>query len=75
MGSIKGNDVDAKDNNLAPEQRKDIVTNYAEYWGNKWFLLQNIAYGDWEGSLYNFDYSLSPDDVHEARLNSLQPLR
>ena len=33
--------------------------DYSEYWGNKWFMLQNIAYGDWEGSLYNFDYSLS----------------
>lgn len=75
IGDNLGDFVDAKDNNLAPEQRKDIVTDYSEYWGNKWFLLQNIAYGDWEGSLYNFDYSLSPDDVHATRLNSLQPSR
>ena len=38
-------------------------------------MLQNIAYGDWEGALYNFDYSLSPDEVHKTRLESLEPSR
>jgi predicted secreted acid phosphatase len=55
--------------------RKAIVEEYADYWGEKWFMLQNIAYGDWEGALYDFDYSLSPDEVHNTRLELLEPIR
>ena len=75
VGDNLGDFVDAKDNNLNPINRKNIVEDYADYWGVKWFMLQNIAYGDWEGALYNFDYSLSPDEVHNTRLESLEPSR
>jgi len=75
VGDNLGDFVDAKDNNLSPSNRKNIVENYADYWGVKWFMLQNIAYGDWEGALYDFDYSLSPDEVHNTRLKSLEPSR
>ena len=74
-GDNLGDFVDAKDNNLSPQQRKAIVEEYADYWGEKWFMLQNIAYGDWEGALYDFNYSLSPDEVHNTRLESLEPIR
>jgi len=74
-GDNLGDFVDAKDNNLSPQKRKAIVEEYADYWGEKWFMLQNIAYGDWEGALYDFDYSLSPDEVHSTRLESLEPIR
>jgi len=74
-GDNLGDFVDAKDNNLSPNGRKKIVETYHEYWGVKWFLLQNIAYGDWEGALYDFDYSLDPNEVHQARLKSLRPIR
>tara|TARA_B100000287_G_scaffold188656_1_gene178323 strand:+ start:485 stop:1333 length:849 start_codon:yes stop_codon:yes gene_type:complete len=74
-GDNLGDFVDAKDNNLSPSNRAKIVKDYADYWGVKWFMLQNIAYGDWEGALYNFDYSLSPDEVHNTRLESLEPSR
>ena len=73
IGDNLGDFVDAEDNILSPDQRKGIVQNYRKYWGTKWFMLQNTTYGDWEGALYNFDYSLSPDQVHEIRINSLQP--
>ena len=75
VGDNLGDFVDAKDNNLGPEERKEIVRAYSDYWGVKWFMIQNIAYGDWEGALYNFDYSLSPDEVNNARLENLKPLR
>ncbi len=75
IGDNLGDFVDAKDNALGPNQRKDVVENYSDYWGVKWFMLQNIAYGDWEGALYDFDYSLSPDEVHNTRLESLEPIR
>ena len=75
VGDNLGDFVDAKDNNLAPDERKDVIEAYREYWGTKWFMLQNTTYGDWEGALYNFDYSLSPDEVIETRIISLQPSR
>ena len=75
VGDNLGDFVDAKDNNLSPKQRKEIVRAYSDYWGVKWFMIQNFAYGDWEGALYNFDYSLSPDEVNNARLENLKPLR
>ena len=75
VGDNLGDFVDAKDNNLSPQNRKAIVEEYADYWGEKWFMLQNIAYGDWEGALYDFNYSLSPDEVHNTRLESLEPIR
>ena len=75
VGDNLGDFVGAKDNNLSPEKRKEIVEGYADYWGVKWFMLQNITYGDWEGALYDFNYSLSPDEVHNTRLNSLEPIR
>ena len=75
IGDNLGDFVDAEDNTLSPDQRKGIVENYRKYWGIKWFMLQNTAYGDWEGALYNFDYSLSPDEVHNARLDFLEPSR
>ena len=75
IGDNLGDFVDAKDNILGSNQRKDIVEDYSDYWGVKWFMLQNIAYGDWEGALYDFDYSLSPDEVHNTRLEFLEPIR
>ena len=74
-GDNLGDFVDAKDNNLSPQKRKAIVEEYADYWGEKWFMLQNITYGDWEGALYDFNYLLSPDEVHNTRLESLEANR
>ena len=73
VGDNLGDFVDAKENNLIASKRKNIVKDYTDYWGVKWFMLQNVAYGDWEGALYNFDYSLSPEEVHKTRIKSLDP--
>ena len=75
IGDNLGDFVDAKDNNLNPSNRKNIVSDYGDYWGVQWFMLQNIAYGDWEGALYDFNYSLSPDEVYNSRLEFLDPAR
>ena len=75
IGDNLGDFVDAKDNNLNPSNRKNIVSDYADYWGVQWFMLQNIAYGDWEGALYDFNDSLSPDEIYNSRLEFLDPAR
>ncbi|MGI9381858.1 MAG: 5'-nucleotidase, lipoprotein e(P4) family [Methyloligellaceae bacterium] len=32
---------------------------FREYWGTRWFVLPNPAYGSWERILYDFQYDLS----------------
>jgi len=32
---------------ITPEKRKEIVANFKENWGKKWFILPNPMYGSW----------------------------
>lgn len=32
---------------ITPEQRADLVEDYSEHWGRKWFILSNPTYGSW----------------------------
>ncbi len=43
------------------EERNALVEEHDGYWGNRWFVLPNPAYGGWEGALTDFDYGLDPD--------------
>jgi len=40
-------------------ERDARVTNNAQLFGERFIVLPNAAYGDWEGALYNFNYNLS----------------
>jgi 5'-nucleotidase (lipoprotein e(P4) family) len=40
-------------------ERDARVTSNAQLFGDKFIVLPNAAYGDWEGALYNFNYNLS----------------
>jgi len=57
--------------NGSSDERNEIIDKYQEYWGEKWILLPNPIYGDWEQSLYNFDYSLSSTQKFEMKIESL----
>lgn len=37
--------------NITPEERAELVEEYSEHWGRKWFILSNPTYGSWEGIL------------------------
>ena len=41
--------------------REALVIQHEAYWGTRWLMLPNPAYGGWEGALTDFDYSLAPD--------------
>ncbi len=43
-----------------PEERTQNVNAVSSAFGNKFIVLPNMIYGDWESSLYNFNYSLTP---------------
>jgi 5'-nucleotidase (lipoprotein e(P4) family) len=55
------------------EERNQNVSSAASEFGNRFIVLPNPVYGDWESSLYNYDYSLTEvqkDSVIKASLHS-----
>jgi len=42
----------------SPEERVMAARKYLDYWGEKWILLPNPMYGDWEQALYDYDRDL-----------------
>ena len=42
------------------EQRRELVSKYPDWWGQKWIVLPNPNYGGWEQSLYDWNNSSSP---------------
>ncbi len=56
-----------------PGERMDVANSFAAEFGNKFIVLPNPVYGDWESSLYHYNYSLTPsqkDSVLRASLSS-----
>lgn len=41
---------DVKDD-ITPEERSELVEEYSEHWGRKWFIFSNPTYGSWESIL------------------------
>lgn len=55
------------------EERNQNVNTVAFEFGNRFIVLPNPVYGDWESSLYNYNYSLTSlqmDSVIKASLHS-----
>jgi acid phosphatase len=59
----------AKD--ISNEQRLALVEEYENRFGTQWYVLPNPVYGSWEQALYDFDDSLSPKEIKQAKLNKL----
>lgn len=49
------------------EARRAMVEPYAEYWGERWFMLPNPQYGSWESALFDNDYSLGREERLRAK--------
>ena len=60
--NVEGDFVDMKENNLTPYERVIITTKYDDYWGKSWFMFSNPMYGDWEGSILDFNYGQPRDE-------------
>ena len=55
------------------EERLQNVNSIAAEFGSRFIILPNPVYGDWESSLYNYNYSLTlaqKDSVIKASLNT-----
>ena len=37
--------------NTGTAERRNVMAPYASYWGERWFMLPNPAYGSWEGAV------------------------
>ena len=46
---------------VSPENRIEKAKNHKSYWGEKWILISNPLYGNWEKALYKYDYKM-PDE-------------
>lgn len=63
--------ISAKD--ISQDKRDELVKEHRDKWGRYWYILPNPTYGSWENALYDFDDSLSSeqiDSVKKARLDS-----
>lgn len=51
--------------------RKKNVANFRPLFGDKLIILPNPMYGEWEGALYNYDFSRSNAQKDSNRMNAL----
>ena len=59
--------------NKNPDERAIVADNFSADFGERFIVLPNPVYGDWEFSLYHYNYSLTPaqkDSVLKAFLYS-----
>jgi 5'-nucleotidase (lipoprotein e(P4) family) len=58
-------------------EKKNFADRFAETdkvkeeWGNKFIVLPNSDYGEWEGALYNYQHHLSPEQKWNMLLQNL----
>lgn len=51
---------------MSLEEQRYASSEYVDYWGDKWFMLPNPVYGDWEKAILNGG-SLPPVDPMRAK--------
>ncbi len=57
----------------SPAARQKVYVMNEERWGRDWLMLPNPSYGSWESSAFGGDYSLTPEDQRQRKLDELQP--
>ena len=60
------------DNKKATDARAAAVLQNATIFGDKFIVLPNSNYGDWEGAIYNYKYNLSPLQKDSAIKSNLK---
>lgn len=61
--------ISAKD--ISRQKRHQLVEQHQNKWGRKWYILPNPVYGSWESALYNFNKSLSPNQIDSVKKSLL----
>ena len=54
-------------------ERSELADLYADYWGDRWWMLPGPTYGSWERALWDFDYELDAAERTERKVDYLDP--
>ncbi|MBS0214940.1 MAG: 5'-nucleotidase, lipoprotein e(P4) family [Proteobacteria bacterium] len=54
-----------------PVDRQALADKYAGWWGERWFMLPNPSYGNWEPALFNNNWRQSRDARRKAKRDAL----
>lgn len=60
---------------MSPTKRIQAVENRKNEFGRKLIVFPNPMYGDWEGAIYNNDYSISDKEKASLRKDNLIPFQ
>lgn len=52
-------------------ERDKLIEQHKNRFGTQWFVFPNPVYGSWVDALYNFDSSLSPEQIEAKKLQKL----
>lgn len=55
-----------------PENRIKAAEAHAAFWAKKWIVLPNPIYGSWEGALYDYDHTLSGQEILAHKIERLR---
>lgn len=61
--------------NKSNEERSKIVKEQSKYFGNKYIVLPNPAYGDFESAIYGYKLNKTPSEKIQDRLNSIKSFK
>lgn len=53
------------------ENRADLMKRYGNWFGERWWMLANPSYGDWQPALFDNDWSLPPAAQRAAKQRAL----
>ncbi|HEY6941267.1 5'-nucleotidase, lipoprotein e(P4) family [Dokdonella sp.] len=70
VGDQLGDFIDVLAN--SPQGRRDAATAYAEWFGERWFVLPNPTYGSWEPALFDNDWNQPEPRQRAAKLGKLR---
>ena len=69
FGDQIGDFVDVNANTA--DGRRRAVADYLPWVGTRWFVLPNATYGSWEPALFNNDWSATPEQRRQQKLDAL----
>lgn len=71
FGDQVGDFVDVVSN--TPEGRAKAIEPYADWIGERWWVLPNPTYGSWEPAVFNNDWSQPREKRRKAKIEALHP--
>ena len=56
-----------------PEGRAQLLDEYGDWFGERWFMLPNPSYGSWEPAVFNNQWAQPRESRREAKRAALRP--